>query len=566
MSGFQLLINLLGAVALLIWATRMVRTGVERLAGDRLRGLIAAGTRSRLTACGAGIGAAAALQSSTATALLVVGFADRGLVALAPALALMLGADIGSTLVVQVLAYDLKALVPVLFIVGVVCFMTSSSARVRQSGRIVVGLALMILALGLVVAASEPLRQSHTLAIVLNRLAGEPILALIVGAGLGWMIHSSVATVLLIASLATGGVVEAPLAAALVLGANVGAGLVPLGLAMRSGASARRVLLGNLAFRLAGALLLLPVAGLAIGYFGQIDGSPARQVANFHTCFNLLLAALFLPLTTVAARLLERLVRDPRPAPGEARIGHLDDDAFAKPAVALSAATREVLRLAETVEVMLREAILPFQDRDAARSDDIRRLDSTVDTQQEAIKLYLTRLTRHPLSEEDGRRAFDLILFTTNLEHVGDIIDKSLLPLASKKRRLGVSFSDEGWRELEAMHGFAVEQMRLAVTVFVTRDVAMARDLVRAKERVRSLEREATESHLARLRAGTVASIETSSLHIDMLRDLKQIVAHLTAVAHPILEANGELSGTRLVPREEPGQGAAVGTPGPRPA
>lgn len=562
MSAQHLILNLLGGVALLIWATRMVRTGILRAFGENLRHVIARATDSRIKACLAGAAVAASLQSSAAAGLLVVSFAERGLIALAPALAVMLGADIGSTLVVQAMAIDLKGLVPLFLVGGVAAFMLSSSATVRQVGRILIGLALMILALGLIVSASEPLRSNWLLAMVLRHLADSPVLALALAAGLTWLVHSSVATVLLFVSLAAAGVLEPALALTMVLGANVGSGLIPLGMSLAAGATTRRVLIGNLAFRLIGALAALAVVDQAASLLARI-GDPARQLAVFHTGFNIVLALVFLPLTGRAAILLLRFVTQDKAPAADRRPEHLDDALLDRPAMALSGATREVMRLADTVELMLREAIHPFEDRDDVRREELRKLDSDVDRLQEEIKLYLTKLTRAPLSPEDSRRAFDLILFITNLEHVGDIIDKNLLVLAAKKQRLNLSFSPEGWGELRALHGLAVEQMRLAVTVFVTRDPDLARQLVEAKDQVRIIEKEATENHLRRLREGAVASIETSSVHLDMLRDLKRIIAHLTTVAHPILEETGELRGSRLRGRVPTAADAVRPAPGP---
>jgi phosphate:Na+ symporter len=259
-----------------------------------------------------------------------------------------------------------------------------------------------------------------------------------------------------------------------------------------------------------------------------------------------LILVVFLPFAGLSARLLERLVpNDDKTADANA-VRHLDEELLSTPHLALGAASREVLRLAERVETMLAETMLTFKEADGVRLAAIRKLDDEVDDFQDAIKLYLTRLTRQPLPEAEARRAFDLILFTTNLEHVGDIIDKSLLELAAKRRRNGVSFSPEGWRELNEFHARVVKQLKLAITVFMTGDPEMARELMREKDQIRSAERVAMESHLARLRDGAVASLETSALHLDILRDLKRINAHLVSVAHPILEAAGELRGTRL--------------------
>lgn len=544
-AGHTLLLNLLGGVALLLWATRMVKTGVLRAFGERFRRAVARATANPILACLTGIGVASAVQSSSATGLIVVSFAERGLITLSAALAVMLGADVGSTLVVQALSFNLQALVPALLILGVLAFMAVESATVQQIGRIVIGLALMILSLGMVVAASEALRGSPVLALMLQRLAEDPVLAVIVGALLTWLFHSSVAMVLLVISLTAVGMLAPTLGMALVLGANIGSGLIPIGLSLKAPAAAKRVLFGNLAFRVIGAVLALLVLDLLAGEMARLEARAPRQIADFHTLFNLALAVVFLPLTALAARLLERFVPETQ-ATREPTIEHLDESLLDRPNLALGSATREVMRLADMVEIMLRETILAFGENGEKRREAIKGLDNPVDRLQEEIKLYLTRLTRNPLSDEDSRRAFDLILFTTNLEHIGDIIDKSLLELAAKKQRLHLAFSPEGWAEIRALHARVVDQMRLAMTVFVTRDLKMARELVLEKDNIRSAERGATESHLKRLREGTVASIETSALHLDILRDLKRINAHITSVAYPILEASGELRESRL--------------------
>jgi phosphate:Na+ symporter len=545
LAGHTLLLNLLGSIALLVWATRMVRTGVLRAFGERFRRAIGQATASPVKACATGVAVATAVQSSAATGLIVVSFAERGLVPLAAALAVMLGADIGSTLVVQALSFNLSALVPLLLIGGVGAFMLAKSSTGQQVGRIVIGLALMILSLGMAVSSSQPLRESYVMALVLQRLAEDPLLAVAIGAALAWLFHSSVAFVLLVMSLAGSGVINPTAAVALVLGANVGSGLIPLGLSLRSAAPSKRVLIGNLAFRLIGAAVALALLEPAATAVALLSADPGRFVANFHTAFNLVLAVAFLPLTALAARLLERALPEEH-GPAPATLAHLDDTLLDRPAIALGNAAREVMRLADKVEIMLRETILAFGDGGDLRRQAIKHLDNDVDRLQEEIKLYLTRLTRQQLSEEDGRRAFDLILFTTNLEHIGDIIDKSLLELAAKKHRLHLAFSSEGWDELTAMHTRVVDQMRLAMTVFVTHDPKMARELVVEKDRIRHAERTATENHLRRLREGKTASIETSALHLDILRDLKRINAHITSVAYPILEASGELRESRL--------------------
>jgi phosphate:Na+ symporter len=556
MIGHMILINLLGGIALLVWGTNMVKTGVLGSFGPELRRALAAATKGRLRAAAAGIGAAAALQSSTATAMLLSGFVGRGLITLPAAVAVLLGADFGTSLVVQALAFDLSVLIPVLLLIGVATALSATADRTREIGRIVIGFALMILALDQIGAASDPLRESMVMGLVLNRLAADPILAVLFAAVLTWAFHSSVAFVLFVASLAATEIVSMPLALMLVLGANVGSGLIPIGLALQGPLAARRALYGNLGARLIGVMIALPLAGLAAPWLAELSGVPARQVAHAHSLFNLGLMLVFLPVTGAVAGLLMWLWPDP-PAEGqEGSLHHLDPELLDRPALALNAATRELMRLADKVELMLRLAILTFEERDDRRIAEVRTLESEVDDQQEEIKLYLSRLMQGGLDERQGDRVVELILFTTNLEHVGDIIDRGLLAMAQKKQRLELRFSDEGWADIQAFHTRIAEQMRLALTVFVSRDLAMARDLVAEKDRLRALEQVATERHFERLREGTPESIETSALHLDVLRDLKRINAHLTTVAYPILEARGLLRGSRLKAGSEPSRKA----------
>ncbi len=556
MDGHSFLLNLAGAVALLIWSIRMVKTGVLRAFGDGIRSAIAKATSNRLLACLTGAGVATVVQSSAATGLVVASFAERGLIGLAPALAVMLGADIGSTFVVQALAFDLNKLLPIMLIVGVSGFMLPKKPFPKHIGRIIIGLALMIIAMGMVKAACEPLRDSQLLATVMERLGRDPVMALIMGAAIAWLMHSSVAAILLIMSLAASGTIALEPAIGLVLGCNVGSALIPIWLSLNGPVVSRRILMGNLAFRLAGAVIALMFLHRIAEATTALASDPARQIANLHTLFNLCVAVLFLPFTGLAARWLTVLMPEGRSEAGGAS-HHLDESLLDRPQVALAAAQREVMKVADYVERMLRETILAFETNDAHRREEIKALDHEVDKRQEEVKLYLTRLTRQPLSEAESRKAFDLILFTTNLEHVGDIIDKSLLELAAKKQRLKVDFSPQGWSELRAMHERVVEQLRLALAVFMTGDLEAAKALFIEKDRIRAAEREAMESHLQRLREGTMASIATSALHIDILRDLKRINAHVTAIAYPSLEASGILRQSRL--RNEPvaGQKAA---------
>ncbi len=547
MGGSEVLLNLIGGVALLLWGVRMVRTGVTRAWSAQLRRIVAKGTTNRLAAFTAGLTVTAVLQSSTATALVVASFAGRGLIAVAPALALMLGADVGSTLVAQVLSLRLHWLSPLLLAFGVGSFMASRKPKVRQIGRIALGLGLMLLALSLVLETSSALRSSPIVLDVLGALGSEPLLALIIAAVLTWLAHSSLAIVLLIMSLAATAVVPLPLALVLVLGANIGGAIAPLLITAPDGPVARRVPLGNLLMRTLGALGALLLVPLVAPLLATVDDDPARMVVNFHTAFNLGLAAVFLPLVPLVGWLSSKLLPAPAVADDEAQPRHLDRQALTdKPAVALGGAARETLRLADLVERMLADSIVVLQRDDAELAREIAQTDDTVDRLHEAIKLYLIEVARHDLSPELAQRCRELQSLATNLEHVGDIIDKNLMELARKKIRHGLAFSEKGLQEITDFHGRVLDNFKLAMNVVVSHDIGLARALLREKRALREAENQAAQSHFRRLETRRPETLETSSIHLDVIRDLKRINSHVSSVAYGLLEQAGQLHSSRL--------------------
>jgi len=534
-------------VALLVWGLRMVRTGIVRAYGSRLRRALGRSMRNRFSAFGTGFGITVLLQSSTATGLMAASFASRGAVSATAALAIMLGADVGTSVVAQIFSARLQWLSPLLILVGVVMFMAVRATTPRDLGRTICGLGIVLLALQLIGTNAAPVRGSPLLPEILDAIATEPILALIIGAGLTLLSTSSLAIVLLIASLVGAGTLELPLATALVLGANLGAAGTPLIGTLQSPPEARRVSLGNFVFRTVGVVAAVALLPTTIPYLGLIEPQAWRQVLDFHVLFNVALAVLFLPLVGPVARLCSHLIPD-RPEPGDSpgRPRYLDPATLDSPAIAIANAARETLRMGDIVERMLRQTLDVFRNDDRRLLREIEEMDDSVDSLHEAIKLYLTEVGRENLDPIENRRVIDVITFTTNLEHAGDIIDKNLMDLANKKIRNQLRFSEEGFNEISAMHGRLTENLKLALNVFVSGDVRLARRLLEEKVALRELERAASENHLARLRSGRLESIETSSLHLDVIRDLKRINSHLASVAYPILDSAGELSHTRL--------------------
>ncbi len=540
------LIDLAGSVALLLWGVHMVQSGIQRAFGPYLRRFLGRALGGRFRAFLAGLGVTAILQSSTATGLMAASFAAGGLVDLVPALAVMLGANVGTTLIVQVLSFDIGRVAPLFVLVGVILFRRSLVSRTRDLGRVAIGLGLMLFALQQLLAIITPYEDVPSLRLLMGAIATNPLIDVILAAALTWAAHSSVAMVLLTMSLAAKGVVPPHAAFALVLGANLGSALNPLLEGAAGDPVAKRVPAGNLLNRLIGVGLGLALLNWIGPWLVTIEPDAARAVADFHTAFNLVVAALFLPLLRPYARLLAWLL-PARVAPADPSTPiYLHEAARETPAIALAGAAREALRMADVLEAMLRGALDAIDRGDRNRVVATRRLDDVLDRLNRAIKVYLTGLDPDSLDEPDNRRLAEILAFITNLEHAGDIVEKGLMATAAKRLKRGLAFSVEGQAEIRGMLERLAGNVHTAAAVFLTDDVRAARGLLGEKEVFRDLEARATEAHFARIRAGRVESVETSALHLDVLRDLKRINAHIAAAAYPVLERLGELLPSRL--------------------
>ena len=540
--GSLVLLDLMGGVALLLWGLHMVLTGVLRAFGPNLRRFLDKALRDRFTAFVAGLGLTALLQSSTATGLMTTSLAADGLVSLVPALAIMLGANVGTTLIVQVLSFNVSAVAPVFFIVGVITFRAGGQSLTRALGRIAIGLGLTLLALHILIDTLAPAEQAPLARALFASVTHDPVLCIVIAAALTWAAHSSVAVVLLVMSLAYSHFVSAEAAMALVLGANFGSAINPLIEGGIDGNPAsRRLPLGNLINRLVGILVVLPFLPALAQELSMFQPDAAKMTAEFHLLFNVALAAIFIGLLDPVAALLVRVLPERKQTEDASVPRYLDEAALETPPLALANAARETLRMGDTVEVMLRDVMAALMNNDRALVSKVSRLDNVVDRLNEAIKLYITKLTRDALDEREGRRAMEIVSFTINLEHVGDIIDKNLCELATKKIKRGFQFSPEGAAELTAFHKRVCESLQAAFGIFMTGDVEAARKLLREKVELRKAEIEAADRHFERLREGRPESLETTSLHLDALADLKRIHSHICSVAYPVLEAAGEL-------------------------
>ena len=548
MQILSFLLQLCAAVLLLLYSTRMVRTGVERAAGSSLRELFRGTRNSVFVNVCAGIFGAVLLQSSTAIALLVSSFAATGAMGVTGSLAVVLGADLGTALVVQFLSLNLLWLTPVLLCVGGILFLKFSSRTTKQVGRILMGIAFILISLKMLGDVSAPLRESAHFPVIANYLGEDIVTAFIGGVIIAFVFHSSVAAVLLFAVFASQGLLSLDAGLPLVLGANVGGACVALWLTRNMHLKAKRITLANFLFRFGGSLLLLAVLGWSLLPLHHLGDSPMRQLVNFHLFFNAALVVVCLPLVVPLASLVKRLVRqDGGTDPGFDRPPiALDYNVLDRPNLALASATRELLRMSEQIQVMFAPLMDIFDASAPDKVRQIREMDEHINAAHTEIKLYLAKLNQKELSAEQLQTSRELANFAISLERVGDIICKDLLRLTELVHKDHLRFSDKGRKELSGLHSRAMANIELALNVLVSEDLESARQLADEKEKMRKLEKRSHDRHMERLGQGNEKSIATSDIHLEVIQGVKEINSRFVSFAYPILARYGLLMSSRV--------------------
>jgi len=530
------LLALFGGLALLLYGVQLIGEGLQRAAGGHLRHLVTTMTRSRLTAVGSGALVTALTQSSSATTLLLIGFVSAGLVSFRQSLGVILGADIGTTFTVQLLAFNVQQFSLLLIGIGFAIGFFGRRGTVKNLGQALLGFGFIFLGMKVMNDGLAPLATYELTRQVLVALAGNPFMGLLVGAVLSAGMASSAATIGLMLSVVQQGLLPLDGAIPVVLGANIGTCATAFAASLRSTADARRVALAHIAFKVLGVALVFPFIDPLTSLVAKTAGDAVRQIANAHTLFNVAISALFLPFAPWAADAIAAMVPDDAQAENPHRTRYLDDRYLDQPALAIGQATREALRMGDVAQAMLRDAMVVLRTNDQELLENVERRDDQLDYLEREIKIFLSRLGRETMSADLAQKEIGLISFIGNLENIGDIIDKNLMELARKKLYQGRRFSEAGEMELIEFHSLVSKNLERAIAGFAANDRSLAQEVLDQRPVVRQRERELRESHLGRLRRGLAESLETSEIHLDVLTNLKRISSHVTALVFPIIE------------------------------
>lgn len=536
----RVLLELAGGVSLLRYGLHLAGEGLQAVAGARLRYALASVTKNRVLGLGAGALITAILQSSSATTVMLVGFTGSGLLTLRQAVAVILGADVGTTATVQLLAFPVTDYALGVIAVGFLLFFFGRRQRTKTLGTAVLGFGLIFLGLRLIASGAEPLLDAPLVGQAFMALGDHPILGIAISAAVTAMLHSSAATIGIALALSAQGLLTLHGALPIILGANVGTCAPALISSLGGVPEAKRVALAHALFKVAGVVLVYPVLPWFENWVEVSASNLTHQIANAHTLFNLSLAVVFLPFTVPFAAVVARLVKERPRADEWARPKYLDPHVLDVPSLALSQATRETLRMADLVHEMLHDTIKAFADGDEELVESIERKEDWVDALNREIKLYITKLSEKSLTKEQLDREMVLLAVINDLENIGDIVDKNLMELAKKKLYKDLRFSDNGVREMIELHALVEKNFERVIAAFASQDAEVAKQVIEEKARISYKERQLKQAHIHRLHAGLPESIETSAIHLDVLTNLKRINSHVTNIAYPLVEQPSE--------------------------
>ncbi len=534
-SALWMTILLAGGVAVLLHGLQLARNGLQDLAGKRLKALITSVSKNRLLGTGFGALLSAAVQSSSTTTVLLVGLTRAGLITLPQAIPMILGADIGATLTVQLISLQIQTTAPLIITGGLLIQTVSKKKTLKAGGTAILGFGFIFLALGMLTQGMRPIQSQPWMPDLLQSVENAPLTAIAAAALVTALLHSSAATLGIALAMGGEGLLTLKAALPIVLGANIGTSAPAWMASMGASVEAKRVAMAHVVSKGVGALLIYPFLSPFASWISQTAGSVPRQIANAHTFFNIGLSLLLLTFSNVLSRGITWLVTAPPAHEDLSKPKYLDPELLEAPSFALEQAAREALRMASIVQEMFKKIPRFFTENDDGLFDETERQEEAVDSLNKEIKLYLTRLSQQALTDEESAREMAILDLTKDLENIGDIIDKNLIELARKKLYIGLRFSEAGLQELIDFHKIILNDFDMAVAAFARQDLDLAEQVIKEKGRIRQRERDLSASHVRRLHEGISETIETSSIHLDILTNLKRITSHITSIAHTVI-------------------------------
>ncbi len=543
-SWSMLIFGLVGGLALFLYGMELMSEGMTKTAGNKMRTILAALTRNRVIGLFCGAFVTMVIQSSSATTVMLVSFVQANLMSFVQALGVILGAGIGTTITAQMIAFKLTDYALLMIAIGFLVRLMGKTTTTKNIGEAILGFGILFFGMKMMSDAMKPLR---TYAAFIDLLRGleNPVMGILVGAIFTALIQSSSAFTGILIVLAQQNLITLEAGIPMVLGANIGTCITACLACIGTGREAKRVALAHVIFRIAGVLLFIfwiPTFANMVHSLAESFGSgTARQIANAHTIFNVSLAFLFLPFTGPFSRLILWILPDEETDKGlEMVTWYLDENSITTPALAIDLARTEIARMSNLLWRMLDIVMIPFMTRERRRDkyfpqlsleEGIDMRETKLDYLEEKIREFLIKVSRHELSDEQANEIFSMISIANDMETIGDLIHRNILPLIQKKHGLEQDFSEAGKEELHIYHTKVCTQIQLLEQSFAEHDLGMAKKIMDEERKYLDLELQYETRHLERLVQQDKNTSETHEVHTELLDLMKQIVVYTSNIA-----------------------------------
>jgi len=532
---FFAIIGLVGGLALFLYGIQMASEGLKNSFGNKLKKILSTLSKNKLIALSSGIVLTLTIQSSTAASSLLVSLVNTGIMTLSQSLAILLGTSVGTTLTSQLIAFRISDYALLVIIIGFSLKFFGKKRKQRSIGNILLGIGFIFLGIKVMTESIFPLKENVFFETMLTNLEHMPILALFASVILTAILQSSTATIGLTISLSIQGLISINLAIPIILGSHLGSCSTVLFAGIGAIKSAKRVALANLLFKTVGVIIFFLLTPSIISLAQNTSSYIPRQIANAHAFIVIGNVLIFLPFTDKFAKLLEKIIPVTEEIESMQEPKYLDIGALKTPDIAFYLASKEMLRIGNTIQEMVFDTINIFMKNNEKLLDKVCQQDMIVDNLSREITKYLTKINFETLSEKNGQEIFKLLYIVDDLEHIGDLVDKNLLTLIEKKIDRNLVFSKKGTEEIQDMHRKIYDNLRNAIGAFALQDRRMAQKVIDQKKSIDSLEIELRKTHINRLNLGIKFSQKTSGVHLDIINILKRISDHTFSIAKAIL-------------------------------
>ncbi len=532
----MIIIQLLGGLGLFIYGMKIMGDGLENAAGDGLKSILEKVTKNPIIAVVVGAIVTAIIQSSSATTVMVVGFVNAGLMNLAQAAGIIMGANIGTTITAQLVAFKLDDIAPLFVFAGAAIIMFAKKKQKKDIGNIILGFGILFVGMGQMSAAMKPLRELPLFNEILTTVGSHWYLGILAGAIITAVLQSSSATTGILVALATTGAIDIKAALPIVFGCNIGTCVTAMLASIGTSKTAHKAAILHLIFNLGGTLIFIPillsgVLGDAVATISPDDVS--RQIANAHTVFNVVNTAIMLPLTGLLIRTVNRII------PGEdedEKVGpkYIDDRLLETPVIAAGQVAKETLRMANKAKKALDLSIEAFEKNDEKLVQKVYENEEIINNLNEAITTYLVKLSKYELSDKESRIVAATFHVINDIERIGDHAENIAdLTLQNINKRL--IYSDAAMKQLKNMFEKTYESLQVAIDSYANHDINKAKQVSEIESEVDKLQKKYRDLHIKRLYDGN-CNAYSGTIFLDLMSNLERISDHSMNIAESVIE------------------------------